>query len=255
MSSDAVVSLGSPGAGRSTSLQQVYDAGASVHTVRNRGGVLVDNQEQSSNLGFGAIQTNIRVLRGLSSAWKITGQAVQWKWRAWPVLVRPAVQFTHSTGLWVMEALLSWDANAAAGESGIMWGAGNMRQPRLNFLATHASFGVLNIGGVLTWISLRAAPLAREIVPLANGGALIGANAWNKVRIEIRSATAASDASVSVYVNNILSLVRAWNAANLYLPDLEAAAACFIPYVIQADASDLYFRDLTLFEGPDVPAL
>ena len=256
MSGESIVSLGSPGGGRTTHWQQNYDAGGATHAMRTRGGIVLDMQEQTSSLGFGAIQTNFRTIRGNASAWKITGQAVQFKYRAWPLLARPAAQFAHPTGLHGVEVLLSWDANPAGlGESGLIWGADNIRQPRINLANNHASFGVINIAGVLNWISLRGAPLAREIVPLANGTALIGANAWNKVRIEIHSATAALDAAVKVYINDKLSLTRTWGAGNVYLPDLEAAKAAFLPELIQADNSDLYFRDLTFFDGPDVPAL
>lgn len=246
-----------PGAGRDASWVQTYDAAQSTHAMRSRGGNYFDMQEQTSTLGFGAIQTNFRILRGNSAAWKITGQAVQFKFRAWPALAQPAASYNRPSALFGVEVEMSWDANPAGlGESGLLFSAnGNMRQPRINNANTHAAFGVINIGGVLNWISQRAAPLAREIVPLGNGTPLIGASAWNKVRIEIHSATATRAAHVRVYVNDKLSLVRSWDANNVYLPDLDATFAAFLPELIQADTSDLYFRGLTFFDGPDLASL
>lgn len=251
MPSDAIVSLGSPGAGRSTQFLEVYDAGQAIHTMRSRGGVLQDMQETTSNLGFASGFLNQRILKNNASAWQLAAQSFAFKFRLTPVLTKPGAQFAHTTGLHVMETLMLWDVNPAAGESGLMFGPTFARQPLLNAVAAHASCGVVNNNGVLRWISRSSANTFENPSLMAFAGPL---NNWNKIRIEVRSATLALEASVTVFVNDKLALTRSWGAGT-FLPDLESLQAAFVPYFIQADAASLYYRDFIYFDGPNTPSL
>lgn len=191
------------------------------------------------------------LLNGVWQRWLHLHGSVLYRPRYACVTARPGAQFRSVLGRAVWEAVVQWDAAPAAGvDSGIGFYTNDHDRARAGSLALPGMY-VGNVAGVLTFVSrgpggYEEVDVSANANPLANG---------NKVGLMLRRATANSDATVTVLVNDSAALVRRYAGAHK-LPEHKNTTGAWYPCQVHAEAATyLRTQELHFYAGPDVENL
>lgn len=293
MAGDTVVSPLPHGAARAVDYIHAYDAvNARITDFVQRGGSTYNAWSSTSNGvrgvgGVGAVNgaasgatfANIRAGERWTQ-FRVGAQALLFY--VAPILTRPTMPLPNPEGLAAYETWIMWgwgganndqpEKSPAGWACGFYWHAGTYStDPLATTLAdrTADAFGFVNRAGVPYWFTrnvngLELVDLTPWFAPVA-GGAVAWANSRlavpNHVRIEVRDATFAAPASVSLLVNGVRAISRQWTgAANDVLPSAVAAQNGLYTFTVSqqtnaADGSTMLVRRSRFYRGPDIAGL